>query len=293
MLAAFGHTKFTEVTSYTGQTGYGLYIFNNCSPDTMPTDGAVWFINPTGTTANAGFTYNGVVGDDNSSSIYLKYGSSSNTVVTKLLSNVFTDSEIGVKKYADCTATRTFSNLLFAGTTPVLFAGTNSYGNREVVFAFDLHESDLALSINYVILANNLLNYTFPPIIDTSFYYCGDTVEINVLTNCDSIRVDTPDGNYSYLNTGNDIVEYSLTETGVYTLTMMVGNAARQVNFYSAMPIEERATTVSDSAFIISGNASDEKRDGRYDDLIVIFILLAVIVVADWMVYCYEQYQLR
>ena len=34
-------------------------------------------------------------------------------------------------------------------------------------------------------------------------------------------------------------------------------------------------------------------RDGIYDKLIVLFVILAVIYMADWMVYCYEQYQLR
>ena len=36
-----------------------------------------------------------------------------------------------------------------------------------------------------------------------------------------------------------------------------------------------------------------EKTDGEYDPLVLLFVLLAVVFSADWMVYCYEKYQLR
>ena len=33
--------------------------------------------------------------------------------------------------------------------------------------------------------------------------------------------------------------------------------------------------------------------DGIYDKLIIFFICLVVIISADWVVYCYDKYQLR
>ena len=55
----------------------------------------------------------------------------------------------------------------------------------------------------------------------------------------------------------------------------------------------ERIPAVKSEAFSLVGEAGNEKRDGVYDDLMILFILLALIFAADWMVYCYEQYQLR
>ena len=175
----------------------------------------------------------------------------------------------------------------------MIFTLTNAYGNKQVVFAFDFHSSDFTVSASYPILMSNLLNYTFPDIVDRSSYYCGETAVINVLANCDSIRVDTPLGGIEYLETGSDICEYDLKEVGVYKITMMIANSPRSVNIYSAMPEEERFTAVSDASFVINGTAQSGGRDGRYDDLIALFIILAVIFIADWTVYCYEQYQLR
>ena len=62
---------------------------------------------------------------------------------------------------------------------------------------------------------------------------------------------------------------------------------------YAALPEEERVPAVREQAFRIEGEAGAQKRDGKFDDLLVWFILLAAVMAADWGVYCYEQYQLR
>lgn len=272
--------------------GYGLYVYEGCAPKKVPTDGAVWFINPTGNTENSGFT---IQGDPVNTLGTLEYSKSSATRVKSLLygTEEVRRNDIYITKYVKCGTYRNFTTALSYDSNPMIFVGSNVYGNREVVFAFDFHSSDFAISPAYTVLMRNLLNYTFPDIVDTTSYSCGETAYINVLANCDSIRVDTPLGGIEYLDVGSDICEYELKEVGVYTLTMMIANTPRYVKLYSAMPQTESATTVSDANFIINGTPQNGGRDGKYDDLIALFIILAVIFIADWMVYCYEQYQLR
>jgi hypothetical protein len=72
-----------------------------------------------------------------------------------------------------------------------------------------------------------------------------------------------------------------------------MGSVLRTVQVYANMPTAECATSVSEQSFEIYGEAGDQKHDGVYDDLMYLFIILAVLFIADWMVYCYEQYQLR
>ena len=96
-----------------------------------------------------------------------------------------------------------------------------------------------------------------------------------------------------YLDTSNPVVSYTLDEAGVYTVTEIIGNTTRTVNLFATVPVSERYVTVSEPSLVISGQASSERRDGRYEDLLAFFIILAVLFIADWMVYCYEQYQLR
>ena len=59
------------------------------------------------------------------------------------------------------------------------------------------------------------------------------------------------------------------------------------------MTEEECDPTVTPSPIALRGEATDSGFDGRFDPIWVIFIALAVVFLADWMVYCYEKYQLR
>ena len=52
---------------------------------------------------------------------------------------------------------------------------------------------------------------------------------------------------------------------------------------------QKRADTLKEAINL----ATDDGFDGKFDPIWVIFIALAVVFLADWMVYCYEKYQLR
>jgi hypothetical protein len=276
---------------YDGASGYGLYVFDGFSPDTMPKDGAVWFFNPVSNVENSGFSVQGEV--ELSGAGKMVYATSSSTKLKNLVKDL-SKTDAYLLKYTKCGLYRNFTTVLTHDGNPLVFAGTNSYGNRQVVFAFDLHDSDFAMSQDYILLCRNLLNYTFPTIVDETSYYGGDTVYINVLPGCDSVRIDAPDGNVVYLEATGDSVEYDLTKVGTYKITMFAGSTERSsCNVYCQLPLNERFISVSETSFIISGQATNKSIDGKYDDLLILFILLAVLFVADWMVYCYEQYQLR
>lgn len=295
VLNAVGYTQIRTVSTdkYTSTSGYGLYIFDNFVPDAMPTDGAVWFINPYENITNAGFSVQSE--ETLPTGGKMEYTTSSASLVKTLLEGIDRQSsnEIYLSRYIKCGQNRIFTNLMYYNGNPLLFAGTNTYGNREVVFAFDVQFSDLAVQPDFVILMKNLLDYTFPEVLDTVLYYCGDTMEINAVANCDSIRVDSPQGTITYLDTTTGVGSYRLAEVGIHTITMTVGKTVRTFYVYSSLPEEERFTIVNEQAFSIYGEAGSAKRDGIYDDLLALFIVLGVIVLADWAVYCYEQYQLR
>ncbi|MDE6850120.1 MAG: hypothetical protein K2J54_02205, partial [Clostridia bacterium] len=199
-----------------------------------------------------------------------------------------------VNEYIKLGTYREFVHLMSCGGDPVILAGTNSYGNREVVFGIDLIEtSDFALSFNGRILLYNLIQYTFPSLIDITQLYCGEALTINMLPNCTSIRVERPSGKAEYVNTSDAVIKYELTEVGEYTVTATIGNSRQSAKVYSQLPVAERTVNATEPSFVIEGEPSYAKRDGIYEDLLYAFIVLAVIVVADWAVYCYEQYQLR
>ena len=295
MFAAYGNMQRDVITTdkYTpDMTGYGLYVFEHFAPPSMPLDGAVWFINPvSGVDGTSGFSGNSIPLNGNAT---LSLNKSTATRVRALLKDTTTTNETTVSQYFKCRLYRSFITLMTCNGDPVVFAGSNSYGNREVVIAFDLHTSDFALTYNGRAIIRNLIGYTFPSLLDgQEGLYCGETLTVNVLANCTGIRVESPSGKAEYLDISEGICEYELTEVGEYTIIAIIGNNRQTAKVYSHLPVAERIPVASEGAFIIAGEPSTQKRDGRYEDLLYAFIILAVIVVADWLVYCYEQYQLR
>lgn len=270
--------------------GYGLYIFDGYEPEQIPRDGAVWLVNPMGSVAESGFSVQGQLELEGAQQLDLS--SSSSTLATELTSDI-SGTGIYISKYIKCGLYRTFTTVLAYQSNPVLFAGTNGYGNREVVFAFDLHDSNLPLLMDFVVLIRNLVNYSFPEVIEDVSYYVGEKMAVNVITNCESIRVDSPSGDVAYLDMSGGVSEYMLSEVGTYSVTLMVSGSQRQFNVYSELPIAERAPSVLKDDISLQGEAKAGGLDGKYDPLMILLICLIVIFAADWMVYCYEKYQLR
>ena len=275
---------------YNGETGYGLYIFDSFTPETMPRDGAVWIINPGASLPDSGYTVQGEVELPVASRLTVTKSTASSA---KKLTADLVGNEISITKYVKCGLYRNFTTLFSCEGNPVVFAGTNTYGNREVVFAFNLHDSNLPVLYDYVVLVRNLVGYSFPEMIERTDFFCGDNVEINLPANCESVKIDTPLGDVIYLDTSNAVTGFVPNEVGTYTVTLNIANSQRKFNVYAAMTESERAPSVSESELSLQGEAEAGGIDGKFDGLTVLFIALAVIFIADWMVYCYEKYQLR
>lgn len=283
----------------TSVSGYSLYVFDSFTPDVLPTDGTIWMFGSSESVSGTGFSVQDVVevkapedDDDVLEYMTLKYAEGKSSLY-KLLTDGLAKNDIIVRKYVKYGLYRNFTTLLSHEGNPIVFTGLSDSGCREVIFGFDLHDSNFPLLIDYLLLMRNLLDYSFPVILDDSTYVCGDTVTINVISNCDSIRVNSPSGSISYLDVSSEITELTLTEAGTYELVMGFGENEKVFSIYSSLPEEESATYHEITDMSLEGNLQNEYKDGIYDKLIIFFIVLLVIYMADWMVYCYEQYQLR
>lgn len=296
-LKALGFTNYVVITPEEFETelmgqisGYGLYIFDCYSPEKLPNDGAVWLIKPTRSTNDTGFSVQGTV-DLNLPGL-LDRSKSTSTMTRTLLENI-SGNNIYVSSYVRCSLYKEFTTLYTYNSNPVVFAGTNSYGNREVVFAFDIHNANLALLPDFVVLMKNCMEYSFPDVIEASNYYVGDIAVINVLTNCESIRVESPRGKVSYLSTSVATSELSLKEAGVYTISATVEGVVREFKIFAAIPEVERNPVSTVKELTVLGDAVEGGFDGLFDPLMIVFICLAVIFALEWGVYCYEKRQLR
>ena len=275
---------------YNGQGGYGLYVFHSYTPDRLP-DAAVWLVNSSESVDKSGFGIRGIIETETPGE--LVKSSSTASQARKLLAGV-EGRDIYISEYVKYSGMYTqFTTLFFFDSNPMILAGVNGLGNREVVFAFDLHKSDLALSTDFTPLISNLLEYSCPALVDRSDYLCGEDLNINITANIDSVKVTSPNGAENYIDTSTDIGVLSLDKVGTYTLVFTVAGEQKTYQIYAAAPVSESNPADVGTDFSLVGEQTYEYTDGQYDPLVVLFIMLAIVFMADWMVYCYEKYQLR
>ena len=292
--AASSSIEITTVDpdEYEGQSGYNLYVFDSYTPYEIPKDGALWLINPTISAPGTGFSVQGKHAEDKA--VEIELSKSTNTQVKKLLAGT-SGSDIYVTEYVKCGVyDSSFVTLASHSGAPVIFTGANSYGNREVVFAFDIHESNLVgLATDFIAIVRNLIDFSFPKVLEKTNYISGETASVNVVAGCDSIIATSPSGRVIPLALGGTTAELVLTEAGVYKIECMTGGSAKEYFIFSEFPIEERDPHQTALDFSLLGEAGSTGIDGKYDNIAILFILLALIFMSDWVVYCYEKYQLR
>ncbi len=269
---------------------YGLYIFDSYEPAELP-NGAVWLINPDTSIKDSGFNVKGKI--SLSESDVIKKSASTSTMVRKLLEGIEGD-EIYIKNYVKYSGMYlNFYTLFTYDSNPMIFAGANGLGNRQVVFAFDVHESDIALSTDFVMLIANLVEYSFPDVIDSSDYVAGDEVVVNVSSTMENVKAIAPSGDEVYMESDGTTATLTLSEVGTYKVVVTEGGRNVEYSVYAAAPISESAPTVTEEDFSLSGEREYVKIDGKYDPSTLLFVIFVLLFIADWGVYCYEKYQLR
>ncbi len=282
----------TDSASPSYPEGYGLYIYESFNPQVLPRDGTVWLFGLDTNLSDASFSVQNEVTLESYDS--LTFARQTNTTLTSILEGVDTTGyRYNVKKYIKCSPYRNYTTIATCQSNPVIFATQTAYGNREVVFATTFGDSDMALNFNFLILFRNLLTYSFPSAVENTLYACGENAVVNIVGNPESIAVESPSGDVTYLSVSGVQSQFLLTEVGTYTLTVGNADSRREYRIFSMLPESESVITVTEYAFSLAGEQSHDGYDGVYDDLIILFVLLALVLIADWGVYCYEQYQLR
>ncbi|MCQ2798610.1 MAG: VWA domain-containing protein [Bacilli bacterium] len=272
--------------------GYDLYVFDGYSPSTLPRDGSIWFFDIRENIPNSGFTIQDEIELGEASQITYRISNSSEYrkfTQGTVGSNIFIGRYVKYGIYANG-----FTTILTYEGDPVVFTGLNGYGNRQVTFAFNLHDSDMPMQADWLILAKNFISYSFPEVIETSNYVCGDELNINVLSSCKSIKVEAPSGEVTYLDTNEAFASTPLTEVGEYKISVLLGDQMKEFRVFSSLPPQEGQVIPNVyESFLLEGEKTENYIDGKFDKLWIIIAIIGVIFVADWIIYCYEQYQLQ
>lgn len=278
--------------------GYGLYVFNKYTPATLPQNAAVWLVDAVdGSGKGSGISFRDYETPKDStgpdSYFVPKYSKGTSDKHKKFLRDLI-KRDIAVRKYAKYGVPRSFTSVMEVDGDTLIAAGLNENNDRQVVFAFSIGDSDFGLKDDFLILVRNLMDYLFPAVIDDTAYSCGDVMEVNVVPNCENIVVSSPSGKSTTLDTfGKDSCPVQLNETGTYTVTVKLKGSGDTVLCTFACVPEVESSSSGGGTLMLSGEREFNYSDGYYDKLLAFFIVIGVLMLADWGIYCYEQYQLR
>lgn len=279
-------------------SGYGMYVFNCYVPKELPKNAAIWLVNAVdGTGEGSGITYRStqIPRDETGPGSYYtpEYVRNSNT---KSFTEGLLGRSVAVRKYARYGVPRSFTTIMDFAGDPLICTGLNANNDRQVTFAFKIGDSSFGLSEDFLILVKNLMDYSFPAVIDDTVYDSGEVMNVNVVPGCEDIIITAPSQKSIVLDTdGKDICEVQLNETGTYKITVKVaGNNEDTVLYvFARVPESESRAEKEGGELVLNGTKEQNYSDGYYDELLAFFIAIALLLLADWGVYCYEQYQLR
>lgn len=256
--------KTDSLDNLTNIDKYDLYVFDNVTPNIMPSSGSILFINPS---SNEFFDVvkGGELGEAKG--------------VSSELSNYLSEMTFTVAKYNEISIPYYGRSFLNIDESSIGFKGEVD-GRKIAALSFDLHDSDFALKKEFPILMYELGG----ELISNGFVYksnfkTSDKVNVNGI-NLDSIMSLTyPSGKSVELKSGDEV---KTTEIGVYKVEELEEKELFSVNY----PSEKESNTNMDNLSQIEnkGNISSDLIRGL--NISPLLIILAILFVAfEWIMY--------
>ena len=264
-----------------GTVGYDVVIFDGYSPEKLPADSAVWLFNCGETIPNSGFYFQKEFTVDDPG-INATYANNNDDILYQELTKDLVKREITIKTYLRYTLNSKFTTILSYDNLPFIFAGRNEFNQKEIVFNFDLHNSNLPLLADFIIMMRNFISYSNPSILSDFNYISHDEVTFTFPDTALSCKILTPSGRNDYLN-AYDLQNYNLEEVGTYSINVELATSKnREINIFSSFPLSERNLAQEDTnTYSI---LLDEK------GLIVVLVVSLVFLLTDWILYSHEQF---
>ena len=273
-----------------GTVGYDVVIFDGYSPEKLPTDSAVWLFNCGESIPNSGFYFQKEFTVEDPG-INVSYANNNDDILYQELTKDLVKRDITIKTYLRYTLNSQFTTILSYDNLPFIFAGRNEYNQKQIVFNFDLHNSNLPLLADFIIMMRNFITYSNPSILNEFNYKVHDEVTFTFPDTALSCKIFTPSGKTDYLN-AYDLQSYSLREVGTYSIDVELATGkSRNINIFSSFPDEERVPVVKDeNSYSVVLSENMPKADRIFEGLIVVLIVSLVFLLTDWILYSHEQF---
>lgn len=268
---AFSSIENTEVyktnstSNLTSADKYDLYVFDNVTPDVIPSEGSLLFINP-----SSNEYFNVISGGE---------GGEAKAVIGEV-SKYLEDTTFTAAKYNSIEIPYYGRGFLNIDEDYIGFKGEVD-GRKIAALSFDLHDSDFPLKKEFPILVYDLgENMISSGMVYKSNFKAGDKIIARGLSSENNILLTYPNGETLELKSGDEVKEDN--QLGVYKLNVLEEKEVFSVNFPSEKESNTSISNISESENIVKAKA-DLKRGLNISPLL---ILLAMGIVAfEWIMY--------
>ena len=259
--------------------GYDLYIYEHATPKTLPDDGVVFCVNPSGLASSTGVRLGATASSNTGKEIFFDETEESHPLLNNIIST-----DISVTMFREILSADGFSTLLSVKGYPMLLA-KNEADSKMVILPFSLHYSNLAILPEFPILMMNIMNYYFPATVDEYVFETESTIQLN--GRADFLEVSDPTG---LKQTITPIpADYNLTAPGTYTITQYPISGTPSIDsIFVKIPAEESNINLVESKLVNPYFYSDA--DDLNIDLLFYFALAMVaLLFIEWWLKSREQ----
>ena len=282
-----------EPSKYRLISGYDIYVYDSYKPSALPEVGASMFFGLKNSVEGAGFLASNEVVPEEATKLDWTNNEDSHLYNT-LTRGIGMNREILLKQYMQYSLVNDFTTVLTANKKPAVFVGRSDYGTREVVFNFDLHNSNLPLLYDFVPLMRNLVDYCKPKFLTDFDYTVGEEAVFSIADEVSKVTVKRPDMEAAepiLYEKGQEQYLYETRTVGEHLITITYQDGeTKEVRFFVHMSRPEMDPQPEAQANFALSNENTEKGDGLLDNILPIVIAAAAFFAADWILYTHEQY---
>ncbi|MCH5155757.1 MAG: VWA domain-containing protein [Clostridiales bacterium] len=257
-------------TSDTPKTnGYDLYIFEHRMPASVPTDGVVILVNPTGLPNELGV----MLGSAAAKGTYNLLAPEAHPLV-----NFMNVNKLSVSTYTPInTYPEGFTPVMLCEGRPVVIS-KNTADEKIAIMTFSLNYSDIAVTFEFPTFIYNIFEYFIPSTFTQFIFEVNDSITLKAR----GASLDVTGGGVK--NTYTEFpTELTLTQIGTYTTsqTLFGGISTITENFFVQMPpVESNIGLVID---VMPGSVVKPIPSTTYDDLLIYFAAaLVLLLFIEW-----------
>ena len=273
--------EFVELEAgATGATeGFDFYIFEHKMPSVMPTDGIVLLINPGSAPENSGLNLGELKATPDPRSTYMAAGNPHD------LMNFVDPGRITLYRYREILSSDGYQELAYYNGSPLILAKNDDQA-KVVVWAFDLHYTNLATMPDFSFMMFNMFNYFIPTTMDANYYEIGETVNLQARGTQLSVQGEGIDMAFEG-KTGKMVI----SKPGSYTVTQMPmkGDTPIVEQFFVSIPNYESNISKNVDALPIIN--VDRNMEIELQDLLFYFAIgLVLFMFAEWYLNTKKNY---